>query len=90
DVFRIEVIDSKVYYSHNGNLFYESANTPTLPLIVDISMQDVGGSISNAVVSNPTDGTFTVNNPDGIGISNYQWQLNSGNVGSNAFLFVVL
>ncbi|MEL6924741.1 MAG: HYR domain-containing protein, partial [Bacteroidota bacterium] len=84
DTFRIAVQGNEVFYYRNGNIFYQSGNTPTLPLIVDISMQDVGGAIYNAVVANGTDGSFTVNNPDGLTITDYDWMLDGANVGTNS------
>ncbi|MEL6924966.1 MAG: hypothetical protein AAFO94_13035, partial [Bacteroidota bacterium] len=84
DVFRIEVLDNVVYYLRNGALFYQSANTPTLPLLVDISIQDNGGEIHDAVVANGTNGTFTVTNPDGLTIDTYQWTKDAASVGTNS------
>jgi len=50
DVFRIDVTSDTVKYLRNGALFYTSAVAPTYPLLVDTSIYDVGGTITNVVI----------------------------------------
>jgi hypothetical protein len=62
DVFKISVELNVVKYYKNGTLLYVSAVAPSLPLLVDASVYDLGGVISNVLVSNYTAGNFSVTN----------------------------
>ncbi len=87
DVFRIAVESGIVKYYKNGVLFYSSAVTPVLPLLVHVSLFDVGATIVNPVVKNLSNGTFTAyaNNtgPNPV----YQWKVNGLNVGANSNVY---
>jgi hypothetical protein len=84
DIFRITVEAGIVKYYHNGVLDYISTIAPTLPLLVDVSINQVGGTVTNAIVSNYNTGTFTAT-ATGAGVSpTFQWKLNGTNVGTNS------
>lgn len=84
DVFKITVEASVVKYYKNGTIFYISSVAPTLPLIVDVSINETGGTISNALVRNYNTGTFTASVSGGVVSPDYQWKLNGANVGTNS------
>jgi concanavalin A-like lectin/glucanase superfamily protein/Big-like domain-containing protein/purple acid phosphatase-like protein len=50
DVFRIAIGAGAVRYSKNGTVFYTSSGAPTYPLQASASINDLGGTISNAVI----------------------------------------
>jgi hypothetical protein len=50
DVFRIAVVQGAVQYSKNGAVFYSSGLSPVYPLVVDTSLNDLGATITNAVI----------------------------------------
>ncbi|MFO0332587.1 MAG: hypothetical protein ACK514_14685, partial [Bacteroidota bacterium] len=83
DVFRIAVEANVVKYYQNGVLRYISGTAPTLPLLVDVSINSQGGTISNAIVSNYNTGTFTATAVNAGATPSYQWKLNGTNVGTN-------
>jgi hypothetical protein len=84
DIFRVAVDAGVVKYFRNGNLFYISNVTPTLPLLVDVSINSINGTVTNAVVSNYSNGDFTATMSGSFTSINYQWTLNGNNVGSNS------
>ncbi|MBI4526179.1 MAG: fibronectin type III domain-containing protein [Deltaproteobacteria bacterium] len=51
DVFRIAVESGAVKYYKNGGLLYTSTVAPTYPLLVDTSIYNLNGTLSNAVIS---------------------------------------
>ncbi|MFZ9943487.1 MAG: hypothetical protein ACO3O0_07755, partial [Bacteroidia bacterium] len=73
DVFTIKVIGNVVKYYRNNNLVYISTLLPLLPLIADVSINEIGGTITDAIIENPNGGTFTYNL---IGAGIYQWMVN--------------
>jgi hypothetical protein len=73
-----------VRYFRNGNLFYISTIAPTLPLLVDVSINSVNGTVTNAIVSNYNTGTFTATASNAGTNPTYQWKLNGSNVGNNS------
>jgi hypothetical protein len=83
NLFRISVESNVVKYYRNGTLFYTSSVVPTLPLFADVSINQVGGTVSNATISNLNTGTFSAQ-LIGSAASNYQWRLNGTPVGTNA------
>ncbi len=83
-VFRIAVVAGIVTYYHNGTLIYTSNVTPTLPLLADVCIRDVGGTVSNAIITNITGGTFTAHVQNAGASPSYQWKLNGANVGTNS------
>lgn len=54
DLFRIERINSVVYYKKNGITFYTSATASTGPLLLDTSFHYTGGTLSNISLSPQT------------------------------------
>jgi RHS repeat-associated protein len=51
DRFSVGVTGGVVTYSKNGTVFYTSATAPTYPLLVDTTLYETGGTITNAVIS---------------------------------------
>ncbi|MEI6882604.1 MAG: hypothetical protein WCK82_14890, partial [Bacteroidota bacterium] len=84
DVFRIGVDGNVIKYFRNGNLFYTSGVAPTLPLLVDVSINTIDGTVSNVIVSNYSTGFFTATAINAGGSPSYQWKLNGNNVGTNS------
>jgi len=87
DVLKIAVESGLVKYYKNGTLLYISANAPTLPLLVDVSIADVGGTVTNAVVSNYNGGSFTATAVNAGVNPVYQWMLNGSPVGTNSTVY---
>ena len=82
DVFRISVEANVVKYYKNGSLIYSSLVTPTLPLMVDVSMYDQGATVKNAVITNYSSGVFNANLVNGGANPIYNWKLNGAVVQS--------
>ncbi len=53
-VLRVERIDTTVSYLNDGVVFFTSGVASTTELIVDTSIHEVGGTLSNVVLSSPT------------------------------------
>jgi hypothetical protein len=85
DEFKISVESNVVKYYRNDIWVYSSAVSPTLPLLVDVSINSSAGTVTNArVVNNSNAGFFTVTATN-VGPSPiYQWKLNGGNAGTNS------
>ncbi len=84
DVLRIAVEESVVKYYRNGNLVYTSNVSPSLPLVADVSVRDIGATVSNVVIANVSNGSFSVEVAGAGSDPSYQWQRNGMNVGSDA------
>ncbi len=76
DVFRISVESNVVKYYKNGLLIYTSLVLPTLPLMVDVSIYDQGGTVKNAMITNYSSGLFNANIVNGGTNPFYNWKLN--------------
>jgi hypothetical protein len=48
DVFRVEVVNDRVRYVKNGDVFKVSQRRPAYPLVVDVALGSVGATIANA------------------------------------------
>jgi hypothetical protein len=48
DTFRVQVVGGVVSYLQNGSTLYESAGTPTFPLLADTSLYTPGATIQDA------------------------------------------
>ncbi len=86
DVFKIAVEGNVIKYYRNLAIVYTSTVTPVLPLLADISIYSNSGTVSNAIISNPsTAGIFTATAPNMVGSGGtYQWQVNGANAGTNS------
>jgi len=84
DVFRIAVENNIVRYYRNNVLLYSSAIAPTLPMLVDVSIQTINGTLNNVKVANQTSGVFTATATNAGASPTYQWKLNGANVGTNS------
>lgn len=83
DTAKIKVENNQVKYYLNSTLLYTSNQTPTLPLVFDVSMHSNGATINNATFVNGTDGYFEAVTYNAGTTPIYQWKLNGVNVGSN-------
>ncbi|MBK6475763.1 MAG: T9SS type A sorting domain-containing protein [Flavobacteriales bacterium] len=84
DVLRIAIDNGKVRYYQNGVVLYTSSQAPVMPLYADVSTYDIGATVANVKVANPTEGNFVVNTSGGGTTPIYQWKLNGGNVGASS------
>ncbi|MFO0322535.1 MAG: hypothetical protein ACK504_08915, partial [Bacteroidota bacterium] len=84
DIFKIAVENNIVKYYKNGAPVYISTIAPTLPLFVDVSINQTGGKASNVKISNGNISTFTVVGTNLGPAPTYQWKLNGVNVGTNS------
>jgi hypothetical protein len=83
-IFRISVEANVVKYFLNGTLRYISAVSPSLPMLVDVSINNINGTITNAKIGNLSGGTFTAVATVAGPAPTYQWQLNGINDGINS------
>jgi hypothetical protein len=87
DVFRIAVENETIYYYRNGNILRIAPSTPSLPLIVDVSIRDVGGTFDHVLIGNKNSGGFEAFASNAGANPQYQWRLNGNPVGSNSNLY---
>lgn len=87
DTLRIAVENGSIHYYRNQELLRIASSAPTLPLLVDASIRDVNGTISNAVVANFNGGDFTAFAENAGSNPTFQWNLNGNPVGSNSNTF---
>jgi len=84
DTLRISVENGSIRYFRNRELLRIASTAPSLPLFVDVSIRDIDGTISDAVIVNNSDGSFTAS-ADIVGSNpTYQWFLNGVAVGANS------
>ncbi len=85
DTFRIYTNGTEVTYYQNGDLVYRSSVSPSMPLIGDVSIYTVNGTVGATTIANGTDGNLSATTSSGAGTGPvYQWQLNGANVGANS------
>jgi hypothetical protein len=84
EVFRIKVDNGTVRYYKGSTNFYSSALTPTLPLVVDVSFNDVNATLNSIVVSNGCSGVFNATTNNAGASPTYQWTKNGASVGTNS------
>ena len=84
DIFRIAVVNNQIRYYKNGTVFYISAGTPALPLLVDVSLRDISATATRVIVSNFSTGVFTATAVNAGASPSYQWTLNGINTGTNS------
>ncbi len=53
DVFRVSVANGQVRYHKNGELLYTSSRPPAYPLLLDVTLGNLGDRINNAVIQAP-------------------------------------
>ncbi len=80
DILKIAVENGVVKYYLNNELLYVSDQAPNLPLIADGTIQDIGGTITNARITNPTQGVFQAFESD-VELSNPDWKINGISTG---------
>jgi len=57
DVFRVALEGGVIKYRQNGTVFYTSLVAPTLPLVVDTSLNTPGATLGNVVLNGVFNGT---------------------------------
>ncbi|MBS7787306.1 T9SS type A sorting domain-containing protein [Flavobacterium sp. CYK-55] len=81
---KIAVENNVVKYYKDNAVIYSSSITPSQPLIVDVSMYNIGATLSNIAIANVSTGEFIATH-SGAGVSPaYQWKLNGVNTGTNS------
>lgn len=84
DQFRIGVEGGKVRYYRNGTLIYNSNLLPTLPLRADVSLRDIGSTVTNARIFNNSQGIYIASVSGNVPNPGYQWYVNGNPVGTNS------
>ncbi|MCB9195603.1 MAG: PKD domain-containing protein [Flavobacteriales bacterium] len=84
DEVKIRIEDNVVRYYINDNLLHTSSVVPTLPMIVDVSLNTTGSTLQDVKIGNGTDGTFTSSITNAGTGETYQWKLNGSNVGTSS------
>jgi hypothetical protein len=84
DVFKIAVEGNTVKYYRNNTLIYISGFAPTLPLMVDVSINAQGGTVTSAKVVNYSQGDFVATVSSSVTNPSYQWYVNGNPVGTNS------
>nr|MCU0359051.1 T9SS type A sorting domain-containing protein [Cyclobacteriaceae bacterium] len=77
DVFKIAVEANVVKYYQNNVLRFSSGVVPTLPLLADVSINTVGGTVTNALVVNNSNAGFFSATATNAGTSPFfEWRVN--------------
>jgi len=84
DTAKIIIEDGNVMYYLGMNLFYSSTIAPTLPMVIDVSLNTNGATLEEVHVVSGTAGDFVATIINGGAAPTYQWKLNGGNVGANS------
>ncbi|MGC9344226.1 MAG: hypothetical protein ACP5E3_16100, partial [Bacteroidales bacterium] len=87
DTFSIAVESGTVHYYINNTLRYTSGNTPTLPLIVDVSLNTSDSRIPVLWVENQNSGSFNAYAINAGPNPAFQWRLNGIDVGTNSTFY---
>ncbi|MFM7900459.1 MAG: hypothetical protein ACKPAD_00580, partial [Bacteroidota bacterium] len=82
DIFRISVEANIIRYYRNGAWLYTSALAPTLPMVADVSIFEIGGTVTDARITNFHNGVFTASAVNAGAAPNYTWILNGAVVQS--------
>jgi ribosomal protein S4E len=83
DTLKIAIIQGVVNYFKNSTLLYKSNSYPTLPLVLDVSINTFGGTLNNITFQNGTQGKFNANALNAGASPHYQWKYHGSNVGSD-------
>ncbi|MFM9052175.1 MAG: hypothetical protein ACKOKF_07655, partial [Bacteroidota bacterium] len=76
DLLRVHVQSGVVKYYKNGTLFYTSTVTPSVPLLVAASLNDIGATLTNVMVYNYNNGDFvSIVQQAGTNLT-YTWMVN--------------
>lgn len=80
---KLAVENNVVKFYYDGQLKWTGVSVPTLPMVVDASLYDIGSTLRSVEVSNGSDGSFTASAPVGdMGTSpTYLWYLNGSPTG---------
>jgi hypothetical protein len=87
-VLRIAEEGGFIRYYRDGVLLRSVAHSETLPLVVDVSIRDMGGTVTQAVVGNLNSGSFAAATVWEGESPVFQWKLNGVDVGSDAPSYV--
>ncbi len=87
DTLRIAVINETIHYYRNSTLLRIAPATATLPLLVDVSIRDINGTITDAKVTNNNSGAFEAFVENAGASPSYQWFLNGSPVGSDSPIY---
>jgi hypothetical protein len=87
DTLKIAVENGTVHYYRNNELLRISATTPSLPLLVDVSIRDIGGTVEEATIANPGGGSFSAFAKNAGPSATYRWFVNGNPIGTNSSIF---
>ena len=84
DQLRIGIEGGTLRYYRNGELLYTSLQSPSLPLLVSVSILTVDGAVHSPRVANLSEGHFSLQSDQNLGNVSYQWLLNGQAVGTDS------
>jgi hypothetical protein len=88
DTLKVYIKSGVIYYYRNTDLLYTSSLSPSLPLIVDASLQTNGATLQAVSIGGYVENTFNCVATNAGDNPTYQWKLNGLNVGSNSANYV--